>query len=57
MRRILPSVLAVLFLSLAFVVSETQAGPMVFSIDPTQSQLTLSGSIAGYAMTTRLREA
>ena len=53
MRRILPSVLAVLFLSLAFVVSETQAGPMVFSIDPTQSQLTLSGSIAGYAMTTQ----
>lgn len=53
MKRILFSDFALSVLSLTFIffAGPTQAGQMVFTVDPAQSQLTLSGSIAGYAFT------
>jgi hypothetical protein len=43
----------VLFLNAAFFAGRMQANPVVFTIDPTRSQLTLSGKVAGYTLTTQ----
>jgi hypothetical protein len=55
MNRIMFSYFAggVLFLNAAFFAGRMQAGQVVFAIDPAQSQLTLSGKIAGYTVTTQ----
>jgi hypothetical protein len=44
---------SVLLLSAMALTNRVQAGQMVFAIDPTRSQLTLSGKIAGNAFTTQ----
>ncbi len=43
----------VLFLSAVFFANRMQAGQVVFAIDPTRSQLTLSGKIAGNTLTSQ----
>ena len=43
----------VLFFNAAFYAGRMQAGEVVFAIDPARSQLTLSGKIAGYTVTTQ----
>jgi hypothetical protein len=44
---------AILFLCLALPVVPAGAAPMVFTVDSTQSQISLSGQIAGYPMTSQ----
>ncbi len=55
MKRMMFSCFAggVVFLSAAFFAGRMQASPVVFTIDPTRSQLTLSGKIAGSTFTTQ----
>ena len=44
---------AILFLCLALPVVPARAAPMVFTVDSTQSQISLSGLIANYPMTSQ----
>ncbi len=55
MKRVMFSNFAggVLFLCAVFSAVRLQAGQVVFNIDPTRSQLTLSGKVAGYTFTTQ----